>query len=243
MVVNTEGGDNDYGAVGIWLFNSNNEISYNKMVNCKAPSLDYGHDGGVVEFYGDVDSCYVHHNWGENCVGAFEVGVREDTLTGNLIAYNVFVNNGGTGGFHVGGKFGVTVENMRIENNVFIDSANRDYAIGFWRGSPSESAFKYRNNIFYIPNFTRLSNNSDFLHEHNLYYLGDKTEIGIIPGPGDKIGDPLFIDLNQNDFRLQHGSPAINAGMNLRHFIDFEGNAVPNGSSPDIGAFEYMDRE
>lgn len=67
MVVNNPGGDNDYGAVGIWLFASLNEVSYNRMINCKAPSYDYGFDGGVVEFYGNVDSCYVHHNWGENC--------------------------------------------------------------------------------------------------------------------------------------------------------------------------------
>ena len=40
MVVNTPGGDDDFGAVGVWLFNSHNEVSYNTMVNCSAPSHD-----------------------------------------------------------------------------------------------------------------------------------------------------------------------------------------------------------
>ena len=243
MIVNDEGGDNDFGAVGVWLFNSNNEVSYNRMFKCKAPSLDYGHDGGVVEFYGDVDSCYVHHNWGELCDGAFEVGGREDTVSGNLIAYNVFINNGIAGGFHVGGKFGVYLEAFHVENNLFIETGERDYAIGFWNGTPSRTSFQCRNNIFYIPHLERVSSNPDFVHEHNLYYLGNKTDIGTKLGPGDIIGDPRFVDLNKKDFHLQPDSPAIDAGIDLQHQTDFDGNTVPNGSSPDIGPFEYIRSE
>jgi hypothetical protein len=239
MVVNNQGGDNDYGAVGIWLFASNNEVSYNKMINCKAPSYDYGFDGGVVEFYGDVDSCYVHHNWGENCVGAFEVGGKGVTLTHNIIAYNVYLNNGVAGGFHVGGKFGVTIEDMRVENNVFADTSHSNYAIGFWNGTPRPSDFLYRNNIFYIPNYQRVSNQPGFIHENNLYFLGGKTDVGITPGPGDKIGDPQFQDVNSKDFHLKKGSPAIDSGVNLNYTLDFEGNLVAEGTATDIGAFEF----
>lgn len=46
MVVNDEGGDNDFGATGVILEASDNEVSYNRMINCEAPSLDYGFDGG-----------------------------------------------------------------------------------------------------------------------------------------------------------------------------------------------------
>jgi len=242
MVVNDEGGDNDYGAVGVWIFGSNNEVSYNRMFNCIAPSFDYGHDGGVVEFYGDVDSCYIHHNWGEKCDGAFEVGGREDTLTGNVIAYNVFINNGIAGGSHVGGKFGVVLENMRIENNLFFETGEKNYAIGFWRGTPTIESFQIRNNIFYFPNFKRISNQENFTHEYNLYFLGEKEEIGIPPGPGEVIADPLFRNLNEKDYHLLPESPAIDAGMDLSYQQDFEGNTVPNGSSPDIGPFEFSDQ-
>jgi hypothetical protein len=239
MVRNTKGGDDDFGAVGIWLFSSGNEVSYNRMINCKAPSFDYGSDGGVVEFYGDVDSCYVHHNYGENCVGAFEIGGQGETVSHNKIAYNVFVNNGVAGGFHVGGKFGVIVEDMRIENNVFLDTIHSDYAIGFWNGVPHPGDFAYRNNIFYIPNYQRVSNDTGFIHENNIYYLDGKKDIGIVPGPGDKIADPLFRDASKKDFHLAPGSPAIDAGKDLKYKNDFEGMKVPEGSAPDIGAYEF----
>lgn len=239
MVVNDQGGDNDFGAVGIWLFSSNNEVSYNRLINCRAPSYDYGFDGGVVEFYGDVDSCYVHHNRGENCEGSFEVGGQRVTLSHNIIAYNVYINNGGSGGYHVGGKFGVNFEDMRVENNVFVDTCHCEYAIGFWNGIPGPKDFIYRNNIFYIPNTGSVSNNPGFIHENNLYYLGEKMNAGITPGPGDKIGDPLFQNVSTKDFHLRAGSPAIDAGVNLNYTVDFDGNKVPEGSASDIGAYEY----
>jgi hypothetical protein len=41
------------------------------------------------------------------------------------------------------------------------------------------------------------------------------------------------------DFKIAAGSPAIDAGANVGLTADFEGTAVPQGSAPDIGAFEY----
>jgi hypothetical protein len=41
------------------------------------------------------------------------------------------------------------------------------------------------------------------------------------------------------DYHLQAGSPAINAGLNLGYPLDFDGKAVPQGTAPDIGAYEY----
>lgn len=242
IIVNTPGGDDDYGAVGIWMFSSNNEVSYNRMINCRAPSLDYGYDGGVVEFYGNVDSCYIHHNWGENCNGSFEVGGRGHTLSHNVIAYNVYVNNGVSGGFHVGGKFGIQLEGMRIENNTFIDTTTADYAIGFWNGNPEFVDIQYRNNIFYIPNCMRVSNFSDFIHEYNLYYLGTGKDPGVILGKGEETGNPLFVSLEENDFHVQKDSPAFDAGIDLGYKLDFKGNQVPNGKAPEMGAFESTNK-
>jgi hypothetical protein len=239
MIKNTPGGDDDSGAVGIWLFSSNNEVAYNRMLNCSAPSHDYGRDGGMVEFYGDVDSCYVHHNWGENCNGAFEVGGKGETLTDNVIAYNVSINNLVSGGFHLGGTFGVKLERFRVENNVFVDMGTREYTIGLWRGAPATVDIQYRNNIFYIPNHEKAMNQGGALHEHNLYYLSGKTDIGIPLGKGEKIGDPLFVDLKKQNFHLQSQSPAIDTGASLQHSKDYDGQIVPFGSSTDIGAYEY----
>lgn len=239
MIKNTPGGDDDYGAVGVWLFASNNEVSYNTLINCIAPSLDYGLDGGMVEFYGDVDNSYVHHNWGQKCNGAFEVGGNGETMTGNIVAYNISVDNVVSGGFHVGGKFGVRLENFRIENNVFVDMGSRDYTIGIWGADAANADVRYRNNIFYLPNHKRVGNQAGFTHEHNLYYLGTNTALGFPVGKGDRIGNPLFTNIDILDFHLKSGSPAIDAGIILTHTVDYGGKRVHVGKSADIGIFEF----
>ncbi len=52
--------------------------------------------------------------------------------------------------------------------------------------------------------------------------------------------DPLWVNAPGNDFHLQVGSPAIDSGDNLGFTEDYEGNPVPQGLAPDMGAFEYQ---
>ncbi len=51
--------------------------------------------------------------------------------------------------------------------------------------------------------------------------------------------NPLFVEFNNNDFRLSENSPAIDAGTSTAFSVDHSGNTVPQGAAPDIGAFEY----
>lgn len=99
MVRNTEGGNDDYGAVGVWLFNSDNEVAYNHLINLKAPSFDYGEDGGAVEFYKNVNNTYVHHNFVKNTKGFIEIG--GGSAHDNTIAYNLIINSGRALGLHL----------------------------------------------------------------------------------------------------------------------------------------------
>jgi len=48
---------------------------------------------------------------------------------------------------------------------------------------------------------------------------------------GNLVGNPLFIDPESANFRLEAGSPAINAGHPANQFKD------SNGSRNDMGAF------
>jgi hypothetical protein len=73
-------------------------------------------------------------------------------------------------------------------------------------------------------------------------FLNGKKDIGITPGPGEKIADPLFKDAMRKNFHLSSGSPAIDAGKDLKYTKDFEGKKVPEGSAPDIGAFEFYSK-
>src|SRR5450759_1523634 len=135
MVVNTPGGEDDYGAEGVVFYASNNEVSYSRFERCKASSYDYGTDGGAVELYGTVNNSYVHHNWAADNNGFMEVGGGQALDT--LVAYNVSVNNGLWGGFHLGGPFGSAISNFRLENNTIVETGSGRQIIWFDGGTPS----------------------------------------------------------------------------------------------------------
>ena len=50
-------------------------------------------------------------------------------------------------------------------------------------------------------------------------------------GPGNKVGDPLFIDPENSNFTLEPSSPAINSGHPANQYKD------SNGSRNDMGAY------
>jgi hypothetical protein len=53
-------------------------------------------------------------------------------------------------------------------------------------------------------------------------------------------GDPRFVGLAARDFRLQAGSPAIDAGTTVEAPRDHAGAVRPQGPAPDLGAFERV---
>ncbi len=237
MVVNTPGGDDDYGAAGFLILNSDNEVSYNRCINCRAPSYDYGNDGGVVEIYTNGDNAYVHHNYGRGSEGFIEVG---GSVARNVrVSYNVSDNNySDFACLHVGGTFSSTIGNFRIENNTIVNTTANGWAV---LNCPSTTVdatqLIFRNNIVYA-NMT-VFNQSTFTHVNNVYYMLAGNSVGFPLGNGERVVDPSFVDVNAGNFRLKSSSPAVNAGANLGYSIDFQGQPVPQGGVPDIGAYEW----
>ena len=62
-----------------------------------------------------------------------------------------------------------------------------------------------------------------------------------VAGEGNIVADPKFVDAEKGDFRLQSGSPCIDAGLSgyAIGVADYVGNIRVYGDSVDIGAYEY----
>lgn len=113
-----------------------------------------------------------------------------------------------------------------VDNNVFHGVPRHVYASG---------DAVVRNNIFSFadPGDVAIECDGALTESHNLYSEG--------PGGQDAVvGDPLFVDPLNGDFHLQGGSPAIDAATDVGLTRDKDGNPIPTGAAPDIGAYEYQ---
>jgi hypothetical protein len=97
----------------------------------------------------------------------------------------------------------------------------------------SRGEFTRGNNLYY-----RLDNPSPFDSANYSAFVRLVVGGGASLGKNDKIGDPLFVDFKNRDYRLRADSPAVNAGADLGYKLDFEDNPIPVGEAPDIGAYE-----
>lgn len=244
MIVNDSTPWTDYGAVCFWLQGNNNEVSYNRGINCRAPSYDFGHDGGFVEVWQNGDNSYIHHNYAENTNGFFELGSSGNGSAQNIrVAYNTIVNvtaNGaGTSVCFNTGSYNIAVGTFRFENNTYVSTEGHPQAYRVFGCRSDLSMLVLRNNIFYSD--LQIANNGNFTHSNNLYHMVSMVNgsgVGYSLGAGERTGDPLFANLGAHDLRPQAGSPAVDAGMNLGYTTDFLGTPLPQGPAPDIGAYE-----
>lgn len=234
MNVNTPGGDDDNGAIGVSVLHGGNEIAYNSFVNCIAESFDYGVDGGALEFYGDIDSVLVHHNYAENCDGFFEAG--GGTIKNVEIYYNLMVNNGEIGGFHLQGKFGATIKNFQIINNTVVDQSVNQNEVLWFNGTPEPDEIKFINNLVYFDGFSRFTSGSEFIHEHNIYFSPSNNTLGFSLNNSEFNEPPGMENIEVEDYTLLENSVAINIGLAHSYQKDFNNNKIID--NPDIGAFE-----
>jgi predicted outer membrane repeat protein len=78
--------------------------------------------------------------------------------------------------------------------------------------------------------------------DYNLFFNNGLDTWSVITGTHSLIGDPRFVNPAANNFHLNAGSAAIDAGTNVNVPIDFEGDMRPQGGGVDIGFDEYLPR-
>jgi hypothetical protein len=248
MIVNDTAAYSDWGAVCFWLEAGNNEVSYNRGINCKAPSYDFGYDGGFVEVWQRGDNSYIHHNYARNTNGFFELGAGGSGSAQNVrVAYNVIDHVTGPGSgpgvcFNTG-SYNITIAAFRFENNTFVSAAGHPDAYRVFGCRDDLSALRVRNNIFYSD--IQIANNGNFTRSNNVYYMANMKNgsgVGYSMGSGERTANPLFVNMSGGDYHLQMSSPAVDAGMNLGYTKDYEDTVVPQAVAsllPDIGAYEF----
>lgn len=213
---------------------------YNQIINCTV------HDNGTTQLHHGiyietsnnlVDRCAVYNNTG------YGIHVYNVTTTchNNVVRYCESYDNAQAGGdgsgillgsgdanqayYNLcwGNKHGIHVEfssptNTLIYNNSCYD--NFGYGIGIEGGDGAI----VRNNIAYPEGW-------------NEYHDGGT---GTTASNNVFAADPLFVNPVANDFHLQSGSPARNAGLDLGFAVDYDGVIVPQETNPAIGAYEYV---
>jgi hypothetical protein len=207
-----------------------------------------------------IDSCsnvnvyrnYVHHNNVEQWTGCADILVAASgSDTSNVsIHYNIVV--GGVEHnqcIRIGDETN-NITNVSIYNNVFY--GNDDYVYCF--SSNTCNVLDFKNNICYaqgnyiglvtdVTNYTA-DNNSYYNWSHGTYvgnwYGAWKTWAEWSAIETNSINaDPKLVDPSNKDFHLQYNSTCIDNGTDVGLTLDFEGNPVPQGFAPDIGAYEY----
>ncbi len=215
-----------------------------QFINCRIHNSGHSNkDHGLYVSGGRnlIQGCDIYHNSG---CGIHLYNGSGETASNNVIRGNRIHNNGLAGGgygigLHTGRKnlvydnviwgnpFGIVVANGGSEEMIFNNTIHGNRGPGIAIAADDETrANLVRNNITVGNRDPNLLNQSKTtVCDHNLV-----------------ASNPHFRDPKGNDFHLQPGSVAIDAGVAILEVrSDHDGILRPQGKSYDLGAYEYCD--
>jgi chitodextrinase len=207
--------------------NDSNTIEGNKLYNNNLSGMDIE---GVTNatFRNNIIYNNGKHGMSFHSQDQTRAGYPTAPCSGNTIVNNSIVGNG---------LFGLCFQpedtaNTKIYNNILLNSS----AIYGSIGTNAIPSFTSDYNVV-VDNFsTNLGVNKITLAQW-IANTGQDTH-SIISS-----GSQLFVNPTTYDYHLKNGSPAINIGT-VNSYIpsnDFEGKTRPQGTSVDIGAFEFAE--
>jgi hypothetical protein len=241
----------------MWTVGINVGGTGNKVIGCYVKNIylkgdpNSGGGAGILldSYYGFNDMHALNNvvtNIGPN--SSFYQGIYM-TATGSIKNNIVFGVKGGAGIhlWHDARNIDV-INNTSVGNNGGIILGGGD----FIRAKTPADYFNVQNNIVYgnIYGINQLgSNGTHNVYKNNLvfqntYNFYNDFSRGKASHSGTVSADPKFVKYvlsESGDFSLQKGSPAIDKGLSnsLAPELDYNGLKRPQGSSVDIGAFEY----
>lgn len=232
----------EHEVIGVQIFNNHFE--------------DIGRD--AIQVGGATSDCSIHDNsingFGKTNEFGQQSGIQINPGT-NAKVYNNIINTGTGFGIFAGGRGGshfynniisdalqggiIVADYEPVDPGGFIFSNNtivncKDFGIYMLSERTSQNLFV--NNILVaggtymqpVYNYVKLNTTSIKWTEFNNIKINN-------------IADLKFVDPTAKNFALLAGSPAIDAGKDMRAYIafDFNGKLRPMGNAFDIGAFEY----
>ncbi len=226
------------------------EMGWNTIANGKTCRAIQFHDtGGNNEFDLSVHDNLIHDTV---CDGLNFATV--DPSQGAVVAYNNVIYNVGLGPDPADGAAdyaGIYVANeteagspgsgaVKLYNNTLYNCGSR--------GTSDSGAIAYASG----PVTIEMDDNVIVATGTDAYFAGDKTNIAgssnLLFGAGAApsfltatvAGDPMLMAPTTFDFHLKSGSPAIDMGITTAAITDYDGNARPQGTAFDIGAYEFV---
>jgi hypothetical protein len=200
-----------------------------------------------------------------------KIGIYIDSNSTNVNVYNNNIHNCYSAGIAMGAEQGETQSGISIYNNLSYNNAfgfqalpyngyktfslinntfynNASGGIGIYDSGWYQVGCVIRNNIIVgnkgssVPLLQYAAYPTGITMDHNLFY--DSLGYNSVNKYGTSYiqANPLLTS-PATDFSLQASSPAINAGSaTYAPSVDYAGNARPQSSSYDIGAYEYVSR-
>jgi hypothetical protein len=214
----------DINAGGIWAENSTMQIEDSKFIDNTAVN------GAGIEFYNCSDSTVVNC-WFEDNIASNNGGGLYTNQASPDVYNTVFLNNSANYG---GGVFNYDYSSPSFINCLFTKNnevmESRDYC----QVSVTNSIVWDNGSLFEDQNssVTTVTYSNVTMENPDNVYNDDSTNIN---------ETPIFVEADQNNFRLQTGSPGIDAGNNAvvdAISTDMDGNDRIKNSIVDMGPYE-----
>ena len=250
----------DWGPIGIWFGADYQEADHNRIFNYRAedPRIRWksgiggGADGGAFEIDNaryDKSHISIHHNYTRDCQGFLEVTWSDVASNARYTGLKIYQNISDDYQQFLALWAGKDCE---IDNNTIIRRKVNVNDWGVFNIAQNNSRNKIRNNLIIteksIPIFNTGLNADHFpkdIIRHNLYYAASGSLTMGKEGAGEAAvyGNPRLFNYQNaerpEDFALGSGSAAIDQGEDLGFSSDFIQTPVPQGTGPDIGAYEF----
>jgi len=194
---------------------TNIQVRYNKIYDC---TYNAGIEMGLETSTYSNDTIKIYDNlfWGNSAAISFWAG-SVTSQTRNISIYsNTFYNN----------EFGVRWKAGATDNYSGTNSIKGNL---FWQYRTWYSAIKDETTSRQAIGRTVVA--------YNAFQQGAASDT--TGTSATMTSDPYFVNAGGHDYHLKSGSPCIDKGTSVGLTRDFDGKAVPQGSAPDLGAYEY----